>query len=82
MSTSYTMKMSSLPQQCHQTKPLSLKFQDQDSCSTQSTGKSYPEVGSAQSGIAIEILSISVFLTLLINCMLLILSVLGISILL
>ncbi|XP_057455114.1 nuclear transcription factor Y subunit A-3-like isoform X2 [Lotus japonicus] len=44
------MKMSSLPQQCHQTKPLSLKFQDQDSCSTQSTGQSYPKVGSAQSG--------------------------------
>ncbi|KAF7814079.1 nuclear transcription factor Y subunit A-3-like [Senna tora] len=42
--------MGVLSQQCHNTKPLSFQFQDQDSSSTQSTGQSYPEVGSAQSG--------------------------------
>ncbi|XP_028763164.1 nuclear transcription factor Y subunit A-3 [Neltuma alba] len=42
--------MGVLPQQRHNTKPLSFQFQDQDSSSTQSTGQSYPEDGSAQSG--------------------------------
>ncbi|XP_054785203.1 nuclear transcription factor Y subunit A-3-like [Prosopis cineraria] len=42
--------MGVLPQQRHNTKPLSFQFQDQDSSSTQSTGESYPEVGSGQSG--------------------------------
>ncbi|KAK7349281.1 hypothetical protein VNO77_06527 [Canavalia gladiata] len=50
MSKGLTLKMSVLPRQYHKTKPLSFQFQDQDSSSTQSTGESYPEVGSAQSG--------------------------------
>ncbi|KAH1085234.1 hypothetical protein AAZX31_07G034500 [Glycine max] len=49
MSKSLSLKMSVLPQQCHKTKPLSFQYQDRDSSSTQSTGQSYPEVGSAQS---------------------------------
>ncbi|KAK7389650.1 hypothetical protein VNO78_24869 [Psophocarpus tetragonolobus] len=50
MSKSLTLKMSVLPQQGQNTNPLSFQFQDRDSSSTQSTGQSYPEVGSAQSG--------------------------------
>ncbi|XP_004510429.1 nuclear transcription factor Y subunit A-3 isoform X1 [Cicer arietinum] len=50
MSENLTLKMSVLPQQCHKTKPLGFQFQDQDSSSTQSTGQSYLEVGSGQSG--------------------------------
>ncbi|XP_027336865.1 nuclear transcription factor Y subunit A-3-like isoform X2 [Abrus precatorius] len=50
MSKNLTLKMSVLPHQCHKTKPMNFQFQDQDSSSTQSTGQSYPEVGSAQSG--------------------------------
>lgn len=54
ISKSLTLKMSLLPQQCHnKTKPLSFQFQEQDSSSTQSTGQSYLELGSAQSGICI-----------------------------
>ncbi|KAE9616210.1 putative transcription factor Hap2/NF-YA family [Lupinus albus] len=44
------LKMSILPQQYHKTKPLTFQFQDQDSASSQLTGQSYPEGGSAQSG--------------------------------
>ena len=66
MSKSLSLKMSVLPQQCHKTKPLSFQYQDRDSSSTQSTGQSYPEVGSAQSGICNKILSLSVYLTVLI----------------
>lgn len=62
MSKSLTLKMSVLPQQCHKTKPPSFQFQDQDSSSTQLTGQSYPEISSPQSGICIEILSISLIL--------------------
>ncbi|QCE02418.1 nuclear transcription factor Y [Vigna unguiculata] len=50
MSRGLTLKMGVLPQQCHKTKPLNLQYQDRDSSSSQSTGQSYPEVGSAQSG--------------------------------
>jgi len=50
MSRSLTLKMSVLPQQCHTTKPLNFQYQDRDSSSSQSTGQSYPEVGSAPSG--------------------------------
>ncbi|KAK7381820.1 hypothetical protein VNO80_00367 [Phaseolus coccineus] len=50
MSRSLTLKMSVLPQQCHKTKPLNFQYQDRDSSSSQSTGQSYQEVGSAQSG--------------------------------
>ncbi|CAJ1950837.1 unnamed protein product [Sphenostylis stenocarpa] len=50
MSRSLTLKMSVLPQQCHKNKPLSFQYQDRDSSSSQSTGQSYPEVGSVQSG--------------------------------
>ncbi|KAI9103000.1 hypothetical protein K1719_023439 [Acacia pycnantha] len=45
-----SLKMGVMPQQRHNTKPLSFQFQDQDSSSTQSTDQSYPEVGSTQSG--------------------------------
>jgi len=50
MSENLTLKMSVLQQECHKTKPLVFQFQDQDSSSTQSTGQSYLEVGSGQSG--------------------------------
>ncbi|KAK7255659.1 hypothetical protein RIF29_29074 [Crotalaria pallida] len=47
---SLTLKMSVVPQQCHKAMPLTFQFQDQDSSSSQLSGQSYPEVGSAQSG--------------------------------
>ncbi|KAG5100627.1 hypothetical protein JHK82_045679 [Glycine max] len=50
MSKSLSLKISVLPQQCHKTKLLNFQYQDRDSSSTQSSGQSYPEVGSAQSG--------------------------------
>lgn len=59
-----SLTMGVLPQQCHNAKPLSFQFQDQDSSSSQSTDQSYPEVASAKSGIWIETLSISMIL----NC--------------
>ena len=57
--------MSVVPQQCHKTKPQCFQFQDQDSSSTQSTGQSSVEVGSAQPGICTVILSISLILNFL-----------------
>ncbi|KAG2379987.1 hypothetical protein LR48_Vigan346s000100 [Vigna angularis] len=50
MSRGLTLKMGVLPQQGRKTKPLNFHYQDRDSSSSQSTGQSYPEVGSAQSG--------------------------------
>ncbi|KAL5171382.1 Nuclear transcription factor Y subunit A-3 [Glycine soja] len=50
MSKSLSLKISVLPQPCHKTKLLNFQYQDRDSSSTQSSGQSYPEVGSAQSG--------------------------------
>lgn len=50
MSNSLSLKVDVLPQQCHKSKALSFQIQEQDSSSTQSSGQSYPEVGSAQSG--------------------------------
>ncbi|KEH18449.1 putative transcription factor Hap2/NF-YA family [Medicago truncatula] len=50
MSENLTLNMSVLQQECHKSKPLVFQFQDQDSSSTQSTGQSYLEVGSGQSG--------------------------------
>lgn len=58
MSKSLSLNVDVLPQKCHKSKALSLQFHEQDSSSTQSTDQSYPEVGSAQSGIQIETLSI------------------------
>ncbi|CAJ1955488.1 unnamed protein product [Sphenostylis stenocarpa] len=52
-SRSLSLKVDLLPQQCHRSTTLSFHFQDQDSSSTQSD-KSYPGVGSAQSGIGFE----------------------------
>ncbi|KAK7271995.1 hypothetical protein RJT34_28311 [Clitoria ternatea] len=50
VSKSLSLKVDVLPQQYHKSKTLSFQFQEQDSSSTQSTGESYPEVGSAQTG--------------------------------
>ncbi|KAI4355490.1 hypothetical protein L6164_004258 [Bauhinia variegata] len=49
-SKSLCWKMGVLPQQSNNSKQLNFQFQDQDSSSAQSTGQSYPEMGSAHSG--------------------------------
>ncbi|KAK7261659.1 hypothetical protein RIF29_27975 [Crotalaria pallida] len=48
-SKSLSLKEDVLPQQCHKSKALSIQFHEMDSSSNQSTGQSYPEVGSTLS---------------------------------
>ncbi|XP_012571402.1 nuclear transcription factor Y subunit A-3-like [Cicer arietinum] len=50
MSKTLSLKVDAIPQKCLKSKALSFQFQEHDSSSTQSSGQSYPEVGSPQSG--------------------------------
>ncbi|KAA8540254.1 hypothetical protein F0562_024183 [Nyssa sinensis] len=45
LSSNLSLKMSTPHQHCQNAKQLGFQFQDQDSCSTQSTGQSYPVSG-------------------------------------